>query len=252
MKFQLLFAAAAVLALTGCASVKEVESPASITLETLENKMNRAVDPDGKYDKAKSFVQRQIIVTERFMDDPEEKIVETKFQDPANLRFTSFIDNTEETAVIYNGKAGWFVDYNKKKVTDITGDTLERLQIVSVMASPQSKYSAVFHDIKITDAEIGEDQFIKINCRRNAGDLSHFEIYVNPQTYLISRIRVTLVTNGNTTVNDTVVNKYTICDGIKIPAETTINDNGIVQQARSIYYKLDPVFKDSDFLPPGF
>lgn len=252
MKFQLLFAAAAVLALTGCASVKEVESPSNITLETLESKMNRAVDPDNKYDKAKSFVQRQIFVTEHFMDDPEEKIVETKFQDPANLRVASYIDNTEENALIYNGKAGWYVDYNKKKVIDITGETLDRLQIVSVMASPQSKYSAVFHDIKITDVEIGEDQFIKIDCRRNAGDLSHFEIYVNPQTYLISRIKITLVSDGNTYVNDTVINKYTVCDGVKVAADASVNDNGVTQQVRSIYYKLDPVFKDSEFLPPGF
>lgn len=252
MKFQVFVAAAAAVLLAGCAGVKEIESPCDMSLDTLENKMNRVVDPDNKYDKTKSFVQRQIIVTERFMDDPEEKIVETKFQDPSNIRLTSYIDNEEETAIIYNGKAGWIVDFAKKKVTDVTGDMLERFRIMSVMASPQSKLSSVFNDIKLTDVEIGEDRFIKISCRRNAGDATHFNIYVDPQTYLISQIKATLVIDGNTYEYDTVINKYTSCDGIKVAAETSVNAGGIQQQTRLIYYKLDPVFKDSEFLPPGF
>jgi len=252
MKFQLFFAAVAVLALAGCASVKEIESPSSMTLETLESKMNQVIDPDGKYDKTKSFVQRQIVITERFMDDPEEKIVETKFQDPSNIKITSFVDNEEESAIIYNGKNGWMVNYSAKKVTEITGDMLERIGIMSLMASPQSKLSSVFKDIKITEAEINDDHFYKISCRRKAGDVSVINIYVDSQSYLISQIKATLQIDGNHYEYDTVITKYATNDGIKIPAETTVNAGGITQHTRVIYYKLDPVFKDSEFLPPGF
>ena len=88
------FAALLALFAAGCATT-EVEEPipVDITLEELQSKMTRAMDPTGRYAKAKTYTMQQTTSTERFLDDPEVQRVEVKFARPDSFSLTTYEDN---------------------------------------------------------------------------------------------------------------------------------------------------------------
>ena len=135
----LLFSALLAL-LAGCATAEpEIESPADITVSELETKMRTAMDPDGRYAKAKTFIQRQIVSTERFLDDPEEQVVEVKFERPANFRLTTLDDNVPVSGLIVSGNNGWMVDYSGERIVELTPEQLDQLKILSGISNPDNR-----------------------------------------------------------------------------------------------------------------
>ena len=87
------FAALLALFAAGCATT-EVEEPipVDITLEELQSKMTRAMDPTGRYAKAKTYTMQQTTSTERFLDDPEVQRVEVKFARPDSFSNRSYLE----------------------------------------------------------------------------------------------------------------------------------------------------------------
>lgn len=139
----LLFSALLAL-LAGCATAEpEIESPADITVSELETKMRTAMDPDGRYAKAKTFIQRQIVSTERFLDDPEEQVVEVKFERPANFRLTTLDDNVPVSGLIVSGNNGWMVDYSGERIVELTPEQLDQLKILSGISNPDNSLPAL-------------------------------------------------------------------------------------------------------------
>ena len=95
------------LLLTGCYSFSEKISATDITLDQLEDSMQSAMDPNGRFAKAKTYVMRQQITTDRsWMELPVVQMVEIKFRAPDQFKLTTYTDNEPEHIVIANGNNG--------------------------------------------------------------------------------------------------------------------------------------------------
>ncbi len=238
--------------LTGCATTEpEIESSADITITELEKKMRRAMDPDGRYAKAKTFIQRQIVSTERFLDDPEEQVAEVKFERPDNFRITTLDDNVPVSGLIVSDKKGWMVDFSGKRIVELTPQQLDQLKVLSGTANPDNSLTRALRDIRITNCRIGEKEYYKISGQaRNAG--TPVDIYIDRNDFLIRRIKADFRIGSQSVRYDSTIQRYSLYDGVMIPAETTVIQNGQKQTTRVIYYKLDAVIPVSDFRPPVF
>lgn len=236
----------------GCATTEpEIESPADITIAELEKKMRSAMDPDGRYAKAKTFIQRQIVSTERFLDDPEEQVAEVKFERPDNFRLTTLDDNVPVSGLIVNGKKGWMVDFSGKRIVELTPQQLDQLKVLSGTANPDNSLTRALRDIRINNCRIGEKEYYKISgLARNAG--TPVDIYVDRNDFLIRRIKADFRIGSQSVRYDSTIQRYSLYEGVMIPAETTVIQNGQKQTTRVIYYKLDAVIPASDFRPPVF
>lgn len=241
---------AALAFLAGCATAEpEMESPADITAAELETKMRHAMDPDGRYAKAKTFIQRQIVLTERFLDDPEEQVAEVKFERPDNFRLTTLEDNVPVTGLIVNGKNGWVVDYSGKKITELTPEQLDQLKVLSGTSNPDNSLTRTLRDIRLTLCRVGEQEYYKVTgLSQNGGN--PVEIYIDKNDFLIRRIKAVFQIGARSLRYDSTIQRYSLYEGVMIPAETTVVQNGLKQTTRVVYYKLDAVIPASDFRPP--
>ena len=250
--FSTLFLSAALAFRAGCATAEpEIESPADITVAELETKMRAALDPDGRYAKAKTFIQRQIVSTERFLDDPEEQVVEVKFERPGNFRLTTLDDNVPVSGLIICGNKGWRVDFSGKQIEELTTAQLDQLKMLSGISNPDNSLSRALRDIQINNCRIGEDEYYKVTgLSRNAG--TPVQIYIDRNNFLIHRIKAEFRIGSRTLHYDSTIQRYSLYEGVMIPAETTVIQNGQKQSTRVIYYRLDAVIPASDFRPPVF
>lgn len=247
----LLFSALLAL-LAGCATAEpEIESPADITVSELETKMRTAMDPDGRYAKAKTFIQRQIVSSERFLDDPEEQVVEVKFERPANFRLTTLDDNVPVSGLIVSGNNGWMVDYSGERIVELTPEQLDQLKILSGISNPDNSLTRALRDIHICLCRIGEQEFYKITGQSRNSD-NPVAIYIDKKDFLIRRIKAVFQIGSQSIRYDSTIRRYSLYEGVMIPAETTVIQNGQEQTTRVIYYKLDAIIPASDFRPPVF
>ena len=250
--FSTLIFSAMLALLAGCATTEpEIESPADITIAELEAKMRNAMDPDGRYAKAKTFIQRQIVSTERFLDDPEEQVAEVKFERPDNFRLTTLDDNVPVSGLIISGNKGWMVDYSGKRILELPSVQLEQFKMFSGISNPDNSLSRALRDPHITNCRIGEKEYYKVTgLGRNAG--TPVDIYVDRNDFLIRRIKADFRIGSESVRYDSTIQRYSLYEGVMIPAETIVIQNGQKQSTRVVYYKLDAVIPASDFRPPVF
>ncbi|MBS1370749.1 MAG: hypothetical protein HPZ91_12425, partial [Lentisphaeria bacterium] len=80
--------AGAAIGFGGCSSLPSEELyPVDIKLETIEANMQKALDPDGRYVKAKSYFQRQVSKTERWLEEnSEEMLTDVWYVSPDKLK----------------------------------------------------------------------------------------------------------------------------------------------------------------------
>ena len=213
--------------------------------------MRTAMDPDGRYAKAKTFIQRQIVSTERFLDDPEEQVVEVKFERPANFRLTTLDDNVPVSGLIVSGNNGWMVDYSGERIVELTPEQLDQLKILSGISNPDNSLTRALRDIRICLCRIGEQEFYKITGQSRNPD-NPVAIYIDKKDFLIRRIKAVFQIGSQSIRYDSTIRRYSLYEGVMIPAETTVIQNGQEQTTRVIYYKLDAIIPASDFRPPVF
>ena len=48
------------------------------------------------------------------------------------------------------------------------------------------------------------------------------------------------------------IKDYEMRDGVNIPMTTVVEQDGVTHECKVIFYQLNPVFSDSEFLPPVF
>jgi len=244
-------AAPFILALTlcGCSMLPEEKlSPATdITLPELERRMAQATDPDGRYAKSRSFVMRQLVETKRFLDQPLEQMVETKFMRPDFFKITTYDDNKPTASVISNGENSWVVDYNAGKVQMLDLESLRQVKRFTDVTKPGSRLSEVFPDIRIFKCRIGDTDYYKLVCPGEKGQ--GLNVYVDADSCQITRISV--VEDGKVTY-DSSLKGYGLYEGVRIPEETTVCSDGVEKTSRIIYYKLNPTIDLSEFRPPTF
>lgn len=249
------FFAVFVLFLCGCASIETLE-PSDLSIAELENKMEKAMDPAGDFRKANSYVQREMLKINGLFTDSIYQI-DLKYKKPHFFRLTTLENNQPVSAVIFNSGSAWQVDYNEKKVTEITGTDLLRINMLYKLTTPAEKYSQLFKNIKVFRCKLQDDpaDYYKIVC----GTIENgnvVNIYVNAKDFLPRRIHadLTLIINNSKKAfeSDCHIESYELMDNVMIPQKSASVSDGIESTSTVFDYKLNVNIPDSEFLPPIF
>ena len=242
-------AAALVVALAGgCLSfdIESDEAPSDITVKELLKRMDNARDPDGIFDKAGSYVQKQIQTDQH----GEKKLCIVRYLAPDCLRSTIFYDNQPEQELILNGNSGWRVDYVKRTVTQLSAEVLSMLQTLFQLDNPDgSDYLALFEEVELTRCRIGDEDLYKLVCRpRDTKDYG-FAVYVGNSSYLTRRLRI--IAPDDKVLEEAIIDRYALFEGVMMP-ETTRQIGLVESSSKVIETRLNVEMKRDDFLPPVF
>ena len=240
-----LFAALCALLFCGCAS-----------FETLEEKMDKAMDPNGAFRKADSYIQREMLKIEGIFVDSIYQI-DLKYKKPHFFKLTTLENNQPVSAVIFNAGSAWQVDYNEKKVSEITGTDLLRVNMLYKLTSPAEKYSRLFKTIEVFRSKIKDDpaEYYKIVCG-SVKDGNVINIYVDAKDFLprriISDLTLVIKSRKQQFESDCNIESYELMDNVMIPQKSASVSNGIESSSTVFDYKLNADIPDSEFLPPIF
>lgn len=245
----------ALFILTGCVS-DETLSVADITIGELELKMEEAMDPEGAFRKADSYVQREMLKVKGLFIDSVYQI-DLKYKKPHFFKLTTLENNEPVSAVIFNAGSAWQVDYVGKHVHEITGADLVRINVLHRLTTPSEKYSKLFKNIAVYNCTIKDDptQYYKIVCNPNDKE-NTISIYVNAKDFLTRRIDADLslvVENKKVEFEyDSFIEAYETMDNVVIPQKSTAVSSGVESTTTVFDYKLNADIPDSEFLPPVF
>lgn len=249
--FHMLFLAAVLLVTAGCASFEEEIFSSDISIDELEKRMQQAMDPNGRFVRAKSYIMRQQITTDRsWMEMPDVQMVEVKFRAPDQFKLTTYTDNEPEHAIIANGSEGWFVDMNRKKVIRLEKKKLEGVLTLARLTNPGIRLKNVFRQVSIDRSRIGEEVFYRLTCSR--GKDSPIYIYISSKDFFSKRLRMSTDGSSSRIDYDSQMLNYSMYEGVMIPDESIVYQGSIEQKSKVIYYKLDVALEDKEFLPPLF
>jgi outer membrane lipoprotein-sorting protein len=247
-------AVAIVLMQTGCGMLKpaEEEYPSDLSIQQLQQRMKVASDPDGIFGKSNSYVQKQMLESKKTFGSPETLIVEVKFKRPDMFKTTTLKDNQPVMSVIFNGKEAWLVNYDAKTAVKIEGEKFNRLKLLFALARPDNTYTEIFPDVKLTQCRINDEEFYKLNCADPKVQKEPFILYVGKNNFLIKKLETVENLNGDLSKYTAVMDSYYLHDGVMIAKEVTANDNGLHQNYKVIYYKLNATIDSAEFAPPAW
>lgn len=232
----------------GCSSLPdEEEIPVEITIGEIETNMQKAFDPDGRYAKAKSYVQRLMTQEIRWLEEEaDEMLTDVKFVAPDKLMMVNLVDNAPKSGIIINGDRGWQVDYENKRSYELGESQSKQYRILMQIANPNSQYSKVFDEIKIVGCRIGEEEFYKLVCsaKHSFPDLPSINIYIGRNDFQIKAYRI-----GN--ISSKIL-RYGLREGVRIPVEIETENDGRKSRVSVIEYKFDVPIPSSEFYPPLF
>lgn len=238
----LLFSMFVIVLGSGCMSDGD---PANISLSILQMKMHKAMDPDGLYRKSKSYVQKQMKVVKEGWGSEKGYIVEIKYKRPDKMLMVVKEDNVPTTAIIFNGKNAWIVNYKKRVRTLIKGEQLERMKVLFALGRPGSRYQDIFKEVKLFETELDGQDYYKIKCISKFKDQDPLIIYVGKHNFLTKRIDIPPHITS-------VIDQYGLYDGVIIPEQTSEFSNGNESRYKLIMYKLNVDIDDNEFFPPTF
>ena len=221
------------------------EHPADITLTVLQEKMKKAMDPDGLYSKSKSYVQKQMLVVKKDWEDEKGYIIEVKFKRPDKLKMTTWEDNSPTNGIIFNGKNAWIVNYKTKKRNLISGEQLKKMKILFALGRPGGSYQQIFKEVKLTETTFDEQPYYQLTCDTGFKGQPPFIIYVGKNNFLTKRIEIPPKVTST-------IDKYGLYDGVITPERTTEVTDGSTKQYQLILYKLNVDIDDNEFFPPLF
>ncbi len=229
--------------LAGCVfGPDEIDSSPDITLSVLEKKMLEARDPRGVFLNAKSYVQKQIL-TARGVS----RLVEVKFLAPDKYKVVTMVDNAPGTAYILNGDSAWYIDYPKKMVVPITGDLLQQVKTLTRLGDPDDSYQDLFAQVELKLTKIGDNEYYKMICYSKIKDQPPYILYIGKHNFLLHRITIPAPRNFSSTVL-----RYGLYEGVMIPEETEIDNDGTVERSKINFNKLNAEIDPAEFLPPVF
>ena len=235
-------AALAPLLLAGCLTPQEQELSPDITLNELEKKMLDARDPRGVFMHAKSYVQKQVVTTGR-----KEALVEVKYLAPDKYKIVTLKDNQPETAIILNGDSAWAVQYQERRVTPITGWQLSRLKNMYSLGTPDDSYQHLFAQVDLSLVKQDDQEYYKMTCIPRNREDAPISIYVGKNSFLVRRMVIPAPYNYQSTIE-----RYGLYEGVMIPEETVIEQNGVRSTSKIYYTKLNAEVAPDEFLPPIF
>ena len=234
--------------LTGCGAV---ERPSDITLDELEAKMARAMDPAGDYRKASAYFQRQNIEEEGLFST-NYQLVELKFQRPDKFKFSYFEKNMPVTEILSIGSRAWLINYKKYTVTPITGTDLDKVKVMLALGHPDTDYDKLFSKVDIFLTELENKPCYKMVCQPALEGANPIVIYVDKATYLPTRMELTIKTADGEKTAISRIEKYQEFEQVKVPALTSVEEGWRKYLTRVVDYQLNAYFKDNEFKLPDF
>ena len=138
---------------------------------------------------------------------------------------------------------------DRTNVRTLTPEQLDQLKVLSGTSNPDNSLTRALRDIRLTLCRVGEQEYYKVTgLSQNGGN--PVEIYIDKNDFLIRRIKAVFQIGSRSLRYDSTIQRYSLYEGVMIPAETTVVQNGLKQTTRVVYYKLDAVIPASDFRPP--
>ncbi|MCI5778693.1 MAG: hypothetical protein MR051_02580 [Lentisphaeria bacterium] len=235
----------------GCSTVEDRLRESDLTLTELESRMRKATDPEGNFARSRTYGMLQDISIPRFLDDPDEYLVEVKFEWPDKFSLITYQENKPVSMWCSDGKRGWVADYKARTVKVLEGPELRRMLVTSQIGNPRESYGKIFPQVEVFLCDNEDGRFYRIDCR-GEGPSSPFSIYVDAKTYLIRRVKFDLPVGSGRMNYDARIIRYEMREGVMIPMFTEIVQNGERQEGKITSYRLDQEFKDLDFMPPVF
>jgi hypothetical protein len=122
------------------------------------------------------------------------------------------------------------------------------------LSNPANKIVDIFDKIKVYESsplvtDINE-QYYKLVCSKD--DLNPINLYLDKKSCLPRRIKAIFNINNNSIEYDSTMKRYSLYEGVMIPDESIVEQDGITQESKVLHYKLDIKFPDNEFLPPVF
>ena len=233
----------------GCASS---EKPADVTLDELELKMARAMDPQKEYRNARAYFQRQNLIEEKLFNT-DHQLVEVRFQRPDKFKFSYYSKNRVSTEVLSVGGKAWLIDHQKGKIAAIEGQALEKIKLMLELGHPDTDYDKLFARIDMSLIQLEDERwYYKLVCHPKLPDANAIIIYVDQITSLPRRMELSVKTVNGTI--DTVSNivEYRKFGSVTLPVLTDVKDNSRQYSTRVVDYQLNAVFESKDFSLPVF
>ena len=239
--------------LSGCASDADELAPSDITLRELEAAMNRATDPQGAFAGSQSYIMRQEIREKQFLDDDIEAMVEVKFMRPDKFALITYKDNKPSNIFCTNGKNGWVADCGSRRIVQLSEEELHSMLRFARLGCPgPGGYSSIFKKVELFRCSNRHGEFYRIDCS-DEGQSEPVSFYVDKDEFLLRRVKTSASVGKKGSFDyEAAITAYGWRFGVQIPLEMEIRQLGAKQESKVIYYQLNPVIPDSDFLPPVF
>ncbi|MBE6367723.1 MAG: hypothetical protein E7052_07450 [Lentisphaerae bacterium] len=242
-------ALAALVLFCGCATP---EIPADITLDELETRMSKAMDPAGSYRRASSYFQRQNIVEESFWG-PKHQLVEVKFQRPDKHKLSYYRENKIVSEILGIGNQAWIINHTEGIITEITGDDLEKAKIMFALARPDTDFDKLFARVDLTMTTLDDDrEYYKLHCQPALPDSNPIIIYVDKKESLPKRLIVTVKTPDGPKRTESIIEKYQQFDQVMLPVLTKVVEDDREYITRTVGYLLNAHFSQQEFQIPQF
>lgn len=240
------------LVLAGCNSIVILEN--DITLVELEDRMAKALDPQGVFAGANSYYQRQTLKHEGiFFDDIYE--IQIRYLKPHFLKVTTLKFNQLQRAFIFNGNAAWSIDYRKKTIKNLTGNELLRIKALYHMLSPGSRYSDLFEDIKLDKVELEDKQYYRLICTPDNAK-NKLIVYIDCEDFLKKRVEYdfSIEVEGvkRRVKSESVINSYDTIGELLYPLEMVGVTNGVASETVVSEYRLNVELNENEFQVPIF
>ncbi|MBE6364735.1 MAG: hypothetical protein E7053_03160 [Lentisphaerae bacterium] len=241
--------------ITGCASTmdEDILSPSDLTLEELEARRNAATDPEGRFAASGSYIMRQEIVERYWVNDDIIRMVEVKFAKPDKIALITYENNKPATVFCTDGSRGWLCYYSDRKIVQFDESGLRRMQMLVSLGRPGGgSYRSIFARVEVFCCVNDEGRFYRIDCY---GEESPYPVcfYLDAENYLPRMVRMKVpVADGSYVDYVNRIKDYEMRDGVNIPMTTVVEQDGVTHECKVIFYQLNPVFSDSEFLPPVF
>ena len=238
----------------GCASVAEDQlSDSDLTVEELEVRMNKASDPQGIFAASRSYTMRQEIIEKYFLNDDVTRMFELKFEKPGKMALITYEDNKPGSVFCTDGKNGWVADYGSRKIVRLEKSALNRMQTLANLGQPGvGGFKKVFPKVEVFKCTNEEGNFYRIDCY---GSESPYPVYfyLDADTFLTRKVCMKLaLADGKTVDYSNRITSYEMRDGVMVPVTTKIEQDGVVQESKVIFYRINPTFSADEFLPPIF
>jgi len=232
----------------GCASS---ELPSDITLDELELKMSRAMDPDQEYRNARAYFQRQNIIEEKLFST-DHQLVEVKFQRPDKFKLSYYSKNKIATEVLSVGGQAWLIDYKSGTITAVEGQALEKFKLMLELGHPDTDYDKLFAQVDITQVELDDRWCYKLVCHPKLPDANAITIYIDKITALPRRMDLSVKTVNGTIESVCNIVEYRKFGSVTLPVLTNVTENSREYSTRVVDYQLNAVFNSNEFTLPSF